>query len=151
LKAATVGGIAESTGRTDMPLLRLDHVNVRTNRLGAMIEWYRDVLGMEAGPRPAFSFGGAWLYCGGHPIVHLVEVAEEQAAIAPRIEHFAISGSGLGAFLEHLEEKGVAYRLGRPGDFPIVQVNVHDPDGNHIHLDFPADEAQERTGGSPQP
>jgi catechol 2,3-dioxygenase-like lactoylglutathione lyase family enzyme len=133
-----------------MPLLRLDHVNVRTNRLGAMIAWYRDVLGMEPGPRPAFSFGGAWLYCDGHPIVHLVEVDEEQAAIDPKIEHFAISGSGLAAFLARLDEKRVAYRLGRAGDFPIVQVNVHDPDGNHIHLDFPADEPQERDGGAAQ-
>ncbi|HSP25080.1 MAG TPA: VOC family protein [Saliniramus sp.] len=123
-----------------MPLSRLDHVNVRTNRLAAMIAWYEEVLGMKAGPRPAFDFGGAWLYCDGHPIVHLVEVDEEQASIAPKIEHFAISGSGLDAFLQHLEARAVPYRLGRPADFPIVQVNVFDPDGNHIHLDFPADE-----------
>ena len=26
-------------------------------------------------------------------------------------------------------------------DFPIVQINPHDPDGNHIHIDFDASEA----------
>ncbi len=123
-----------------MPLLRLDHVNLRTNRLAAMTAWYEDVLELKAGPRPAFDFGGAWLYCDGHPIIHLVEVNEEQASVDPKIEHFAISGSDLDALLQRLESRGVPYRIGRPADFPILQVNVFDPDGNHIHLDFPASE-----------
>ena len=123
-----------------MAMERLDHVNVRTNRLAAMIDWYRDVLGLETGPRPGFSFGGAWLYCAGEPIVHLVEVAEEQAAIAPKIEHFAIRATGLDTFLGRLEAKGIAYEIGRPPGFPIIQVNVFDPDQNHIHIDFPAAE-----------
>jgi len=123
-----------------MGLERLDHVNVRTNRLGAMVDWYREVLSLETGPRPGFSFGGAWLYCAGEPIVHLVEVAEEPVAIAPKIEHFAIRGTGLDGFLRHLESKGVGYEIGRPPDFPIIQVNIFDPDGNHIHIDFPAAE-----------
>jgi catechol 2,3-dioxygenase-like lactoylglutathione lyase family enzyme len=124
-----------------VPLQSLDHVNVRTNRLEEMIAWYRDVLGMAEGPRPGFSFGGAWMYCCGKPIVHLVEVKEEPAAIAPKIEHFAIGGSDLEGFLASLEAAGVAYEVGRPPGFPIIQVNVHDPDKNHIHVDFHSDEA----------
>ncbi len=124
-----------------MPLQSLDHVNVRTHRLAAMIAWYGEVLGMTTGPRPGFSFGGAWLYCAGRPIVHLVEVAAEPAAIAPKIEHFAIGGTDLEGFLVTLEQAGVAYEIGRPPGFPIIQVNLHDPDGNHIHVDFPSDEA----------
>lgn len=124
-----------------MSLERLDHVNVRTNRLQPMIAWYRDVLGLETGPRPGFSFGGAWLYCAGEPIVHLVEVAEEPAAIAPKIEHFAIRATGLDAFLGRLEGLGIGYEIGRPPGFAIIQVNIFDPDRNHIHIDFSADEA----------
>jgi len=124
-----------------MGLQRLDHVNVRTSRLQAMIDWYSDVLEMQTGPRPGFGFGGAWLYCAGHPVVHLVEVAEEPAAIAPKIEHFAISAQGLGGFLDRLEARGIAYEIGRPPGFPIIQVNIHDPDKNHIHIDFPDAEA----------
>jgi catechol 2,3-dioxygenase-like lactoylglutathione lyase family enzyme len=123
-----------------MALERLDHVNLRTHRLQAMIDWYREVLDMKTGPRPGFPFGGAWLYCAGEPIVHLVEVAEEQAAVAPKIEHFAIRGTGLDSFLTMLEGKGIAYEIGRPPDFPIIQVNIFDPDRNHIHIDFPAAE-----------
>lgn len=124
-----------------MPLQSLDHVNVRTSNLAAMIAWYGDILGMVTGPRPGFGFGGAWLYCDGKPIVHLVEVREEPAAIAPKIEHFAIGGTDLEGFLTKLEAAGVVYEVGRPPDFPIIQVNIHDPDGNHIHIDFHSDES----------
>ena len=124
-----------------MKLARLDHVNVRTNRLQEMIDWYGKILAMEVGPRPDFPFGGAWLYCDGSPIVHLVEVQEEPAAIAPKLEHFAIGATGLEAFLAHLETHGVPYEVGRPPGFPLIQVNIHDVDRNHIHIDFSADEA----------
>ena len=35
---------------------------------------------------------------------------------------------------------GIPYRLSRvpPGPVDVVQVNIHDPDGNHIHVDFTA-------------
>ncbi|MEZ5865167.1 MAG: hypothetical protein R3D25_14300 [Geminicoccaceae bacterium] len=124
-----------------MPLARLDHVNVRTSQLQAMIDWYGKILDMQPGPRPAFPFGGAWLYCDGFPIVHLVEVKEAPAAIAPKLEHFAVSATGLEDFLTHLEAHDVPYEVGLPPGFPIIQVNFHDVDRNHIHVDFPADEA----------
>ena len=58
-----------------------------------------------------------------------------------RLEHFALSASGLDGFLEHLKTEQVDYKLVKVPDFPIVQVNVWDPDGNHIHIDFHEDEA----------
>ena len=128
-----------------MPLKRLDHVNVRTNRLAEMIAWYGEVLGMEPGPRPDFGFPGAWLYCAGNPIVHLVEVRDEPAALGPKIEHFAMSAEGLDGFLGTLEAKGIPYEIGRPPGFPIIQVNFFDPDRNHLHVDFSTDEADALT------
>jgi catechol 2,3-dioxygenase-like lactoylglutathione lyase family enzyme len=124
-----------------MQLKRLDHVNVRTAGLQGMIDWYGDALGMRPGPRPDFGFGGAWLYCDGRPIVHLVEVASPPRAKDPRLEHFAISAEGLEEFLAHLRGRKVPYKLARIADFGIVQVNVWDPDDNHIHIDFAAAEA----------
>jgi catechol 2,3-dioxygenase-like lactoylglutathione lyase family enzyme len=120
-----------------MPLRDLDHVNVRTSRLPELLRFYRDVLGLTPGPRPAFSFGGAWLYCGGRPVVHLVEVA---AAPAPgpdlRLEHFAFSADDLDDLLARLRGAGVPFRIGEVADFGIKQVHFEDPDGNHIHVDF---------------
>jgi catechol 2,3-dioxygenase-like lactoylglutathione lyase family enzyme len=47
-----------------MPLSHLDHVNIRTANLAVLSRFYAEVLGLAPGPRPAFRFGGAWLYCG---------------------------------------------------------------------------------------
>mgnify|MGYP000188652562 CR=1 FL=1 len=55
-------------------LKKLDHVNVRTARLDAMIAWYGEMLGMNTGPRPDFDFPGAWLYAGDNAVIHLVGV-----------------------------------------------------------------------------
>lgn len=123
-----------------MQLNRLDHVNVVTCNLDAMIDWYKDVLGMEDGDRPPFPFPGAWMYAGEHAVVHLVEADEERQSIEPKIEHFALSASGLGTFLARLDERGIEFGMNTVPDFPVVQVNIFDPDGNHIHVDFPADE-----------
>ena len=119
-----------------MQLKRLDHVNVRTANLQAMIDWYGAVLDLRPGPRPPFSFNGAWLYCGEQPIVHLVEVAERPRGVEPRLEHFAISAEGLGAFIARLEARGERYEKGVVPGFGITQINIWDPDGNHIHIDF---------------
>lgn len=123
-----------------MPLLSLDHVNIRTSNLPAMVSWYTDVLEMTSGKRPSFSFGGAWMYVGDKPIVHLVEVPREPGNTEPKLEHFAIGATGLGDFVGRLEANGVAYTVDRVPDFPLVQVNFRDCDGNHIHVDFSSEE-----------
>lgn len=119
-----------------MPLLAFDHVNVVTANLNAMVAWYEDILQMKSGKRPPFPFPGAWLYLGDTAIVHLVGADVEQQAIEPKIEHFAISAQGLDEFLAHLESRGEKVRVGKVPDFGITQVNIWDPDGNHIHIDF---------------
>ncbi len=127
-----------------MQLGTLDHVNVRTRNLDKMSEWYQRVLGLKTGARPSFSFPGAWLYIDDKPIVHLVGVERSLPAHQEdlRLEHFAINASGLTKFLERLKQGNITYKMGKVPDFPIVQVNVWDPDGNHIHIDFHADEAE---------
>ena len=125
-------------------LKRLEHVNVRTANLEAMVEWYGRMLGMRPGPRPGFDFPGAWLYAGEHPIVHLVgrETAPAAAEGELRLEHFAVSATGLAELVDRAKAAGERYNVRRVPDFPIVQVNLWDPDGNHIHIDFDAAEAE---------
>ena len=117
-------------------LTGFDHVNVRTANLDGMVDWYGRVLGMRPGKRPDFPFPGAWLYLGDQAIVHLVGVEDEPASVEPKIEHFAIRADGLVSFLTHLEAESVETRIARIEDFGITQVNISDPDGNHIHIDF---------------
>jgi catechol 2,3-dioxygenase-like lactoylglutathione lyase family enzyme len=127
-----------------MGLKRLDHINVNTSQLPRLVAFYSEVLGLTPGPRPGFSFGGAWMYCGDVPAVHLVE----RAQLAPlagdlRLQHFAFAAEDLAGFLRRLEALGVAYRVGIVDDFGICQINLQDPDGNHLHVDFPVAEARQ--------
>jgi catechol 2,3-dioxygenase-like lactoylglutathione lyase family enzyme len=123
-----------------MQLERFDHVNVRTTRLQPMIDWYGDVLGMRPGARPPFPFGGAWLYLGDQALVHLVEVKEPPRAEHPGLEHFALRGRGLAEFLATLKARGEEHQVSVVPGFGIIQVNVWDPDRNHIHVDFGPEE-----------
>ncbi len=124
-----------------MQLGKLDHVNIRTANLDNMVAWYRDVLGMESGERPPFPFPGAWLYAGDHAVVHLVGVDEAPQSVEPNIEHFAMSATGLADFVERLNASGTEFRAVRVPGINILQINVYDCDGNHIHIDFSPEEA----------
>ena len=120
-----------------MPLIAFDHVNIRTSNLDSMVDWYRDILGMQTGRRPDFSFPGAWLYLGEQALVHLVGIATEpQADDDLRLEHFSFRAGGLEKFTETLSARNIDHTIDPVPGFPIVQVNLHDPDGNHIHVDF---------------
>ena len=126
-----------------MNVEKLDHVNIRTNQLSVMIDWYTNVLGLKQGDRPDFSFNGAWMYASGNAVVHLIEVASDPgkgSESALKLEHFALSASGRVEFEARLEAMGLEFRRSELKSFNIIQVNVWDPDGNHIHIDFKADE-----------
>jgi catechol 2,3-dioxygenase-like lactoylglutathione lyase family enzyme len=125
-----------------MGLTALNHVSLCTTRVAELRRFYVEVLGLREGPRPNFSFGGAWLYCGDRPVVHLIEKAEMAGLVGDlRLQHFAFSAEDLAGCLTRLRELGVAYRVGVVRDFGICQINLRDPDGNHLHLDFPQADA----------
>ena len=124
-----------------MALVKFDHVNIQTGNLAAMSAFYDQVLGLPAGYRPPFGFAGAWHYCGDTAVVHLVETPHRPDAVGnPQLEHFALQANGMAAFLDRLRENGVAYRIAVVPEIEVRQVNLHDPDGNHIHIDFGPDE-----------
>jgi catechol 2,3-dioxygenase-like lactoylglutathione lyase family enzyme len=119
-----------------------DHVNIRTANLDAMVAFYGTVLGLRPGRRPDFGFPGAWLYLGEQAYVHLVGVTATPAAGGNvTLEHFAFRATGLAEFRERLDAMGIDHSVDAVPGFPILQVNFHDPDGNHIHVDFDAAEA----------
>ncbi|MDH3281840.1 MAG: VOC family protein [Gammaproteobacteria bacterium] len=117
-------------------LVKLDHVNIRSRHLDRMVAFYTRVLGLTVGPRPDFSFPGVWLYCGADAVVHLIGVNEEIKTDGLKIEHFAFRGENLEEFIGRLQAEKVPYRLANVPGWPLVQVNVWDCDGNHIHVDF---------------
>lgn len=125
-----------------MGLNRLDHVNIHTTRVEALVDWYEKVLGMKSGPRPDFSFPGAWLYVGENAVVHLVGKSAQPQNVDPQIEHFSFSATGMKEQLARLQEHGVAHTIDPVPGIPLVQINLRDPDGNHIHVDYHSDEME---------
>ena len=136
--------------------LTLDHVNIRTANLQAMMAFYAAVMDLIPGPRPQFGgAGGAWLYAGEEipnslesvrtdyraACVHFIEVPSTKPDYDKlQIEHFAFTATGMDMFLTRLDDQACAYDLVDVLDVGIVQVNFRDPDGNHIHVDFPVSE-----------
>jgi len=83
------------------------------------------------------------MYCEALPAVHLVERAQLEPTKGDlRLQHFAFAAEDLEGFLARLQRLDVPYRVGIVDDFAICQINVNDPDGNHIHVDFPLAEAR---------
>lgn len=123
-----------------MKLQWLDHVNIRTSNLAPMRQFYADVLGLQDGERPPFSFGGSWLYLGEQAVVHLVETPDQPEGIQPRIEHVAFRGQGLGELVATLREREVEHRVAIVPDTELRQVHLYDPDGNHVEVGFEASE-----------
>ncbi len=125
-----------------MTIVDLDHVNIRTANGATLVRFYQEVLGLEVGPRPPFSFDGTWLYCGSKAAIHLVEIDTPGARGGiSGIEHFAFTAKGLDAFLDRLRGAEVAYDLRTVPEWGIRQVHLRDPDGNHVEVAFSPEEA----------
>lgn len=136
--------------------LTLDHINIRTANLDAMLEFYARVMDLQPGPRPYFGgASGAWLYAEEKMTdslesvrsdyraawVHFIEVPSTDSDRGNlQIEHFAFTASGMPEFLQRLRDEDCSYDMVDMPDVALVQVNFRDPDGNHIHVDFPLDE-----------
>lgn len=125
-------------------MLKFDHVNVRTANLDAMRAWYTEVLDLTEGWRPNFPFPGAWMYAGDDALVHLVSVDVEPGSDPAdlKLEHFAFRGDDLAAMRARLVAHGVAAREFAVPGTKILQLNINDPDGNHIHVDFTVDPSE---------
>lgn len=126
-----------------MHIRKLDHINLRTTQLDTLVEWYTRVLGLSVGARPGFDFPGAWLYAGDSAIVHLVGIDGPPGVGSEsplKMEHFALTATGAAEFEKRLRGADIPYRRVVVEDIQTVAFNLWDPDGNHIHVDFPATE-----------
>ena len=123
-----------------MTILGMNHFNVLTDDVEATRRFYVDILGLEEGYRPPFSFDGLWLYAGGRPILHIsaAKLPGERAGV---IDHIAFTSRDLKATIARLEENHVKYRLTQQAGTKLWQVFCHDPMGAKVELDFDGSEA----------
>ena len=100
------------------------------------------VLGLRIGKRPNFGFPGAWMYAGDTVVVHLVGINRTATGSEAdlKLEHFAFTASDAASFEKRLLASDTEFRKVFVADINTVAFNLWDPDGNHIHVDFAADE-----------
>jgi len=123
-----------------MTVSGIEHITILTAELDRTVAFYRELLGLEPGWRPAFPFPGAWLYCNGRAVLHIVAGRAVPHAPAGVIDHVAFSAIGLKSTVGRLAAAGIAYDLRRLPDNGPWQLFLHDPNGARLELDFAAEE-----------
>lgn len=119
-----------------MTIRAMDHFTIVTDRLVPTIAFY-SMLGLADGPRPDFGIGGAWLYAGDRPILHILEVESMPELRRGVIDHIAFTSQGLLATADALRARGIAYTIIRtPRPFSRWQMFLEDPNGAEVELDF---------------
>jgi catechol 2,3-dioxygenase-like lactoylglutathione lyase family enzyme len=120
-----------------MTVKLLDHVNIHTADLAGTVDFYVDVIGLEQGARPTtLARPGAWLYCGGRPLIHLNENEQSRPGGTGPIDHVAFETEGYERVASKLTERGVTFQTKELPDFRIRQIFVHDPNGVKLELNF---------------
>ena len=93
-----------------MPIDRMDHFTILTTDAEKTVAFYNDILGFTPGPRPAFSFPGAWLYNDGKAVLHVVERSSipEGGGV---LDHIAFWGKDASSYLAKLKARGIKHNL----------------------------------------
>ena len=116
-----------------MRQLQLNHVALHVADVPASERFYRDVLQLEAIPRPAFTFPGAWFRLGVDQELHLIGDRQQPVHSHNRGNHYALMVDDIDAWERHFQTIGVASRRQKRPD-GAHQVYVTDPDGHVIEL-----------------
>jgi catechol 2,3-dioxygenase-like lactoylglutathione lyase family enzyme len=121
-----------------MQVKRMDHAAIRTTKVAETQRFFETVLGLTAGPRPAFDFDGAWLYADGEDVVHLVAAdADRVPSTQAALDHVALRIADHDAAIRRLEDLGIPYDArSTPGD-ELRQIFIFDPNGVRIELNTP--------------
>jgi lactoylglutathione lyase len=117
-----------------MKLFELNHVAIHVADVAVSCEFYRSVLQLEAIPRPAFTFPGAWFRLGREQELHII--GERQAPVHGhnRGNHYALRTDSLAEWESHLRQLGVAYQPPKQRPDGAWQLFLKDPDGHVIEL-----------------
>jgi catechol 2,3-dioxygenase-like lactoylglutathione lyase family enzyme len=115
----------------------LDHFNIWATDMDATRRFYCDILGLSEGPRPKLSYPGIWLYCGGHPLVHVnigeVPPTERTGAF----DHVAFAGTGdPDLLMQRFAQNGIKCES-RVVSNGLRQLFCSDPNGVKVEFNFP--------------
>ena len=120
----------------------MNHFNILTDDVDATVDFYRNAVGLEPGPRPDLGFPGAWMYAGGRPILHISGGRSKDQLKPGVIDHMAFSATGLADTLSRLDRLGIHYAHRRQAGAGTWQVFFFDPNGARVEMDFDPSEAE---------
>ena len=117
-----------------MRVLELNHVALHVRDLEAACHFYRDILRLEAMPRPAFTFPGAWFRLGGQQELHLIGERATPVVSHRRGNHFALCVDNLDEWQTHLSQAKADFVPPKSRPDGALQLFLTDPDGHVVEL-----------------
>ena len=117
-----------------MTIRELNHVALHVLDVKKSVDFYERVLRLEALPRPAFDFPGAWFRLGTSQELHLIGDRATPVVSSNRGNHFALRVDDIEAWQNHLHTVAAdaAPKKRRPDG--AWQIFLRDPDGHVIEL-----------------
>ena len=125
-----------------MPATGMNHFTILTDDVKRTVDFYGDLLGLAAGPRPPLGMPGAWLYAADHPVLHIVGGRDASELKRGVIDHIAFSATDLADTLALLASRNIAHTCRRQVETGVWQVFFDDPNGARVELDFAASEVK---------
>ena len=124
-----------------MPVLRIDHYNLRANSelLEILRHFYCDIVGLEMGVRPPLKTFGYWLYAGEKDVLHLSQTAPDEVReshVITTFDHIAFSCDDFKSIESRLITKGITYKQSEVPSTGQIQLFFNDPAGNRIEFNF---------------
>ncbi len=135
-----------------MLIRRLDHVNIRTRDIPAVVAFYRDVLELEERDPPSNldKTQVRWMYDNlNRPLVHISTpgslsyhgAEDDLTGNTGGLDHIAFTCFGYDALVARLDKFGIEWRRNRVDEIGMTQVFVHDPSGVQLELNVMDDES----------
>ncbi len=116
-----------------MRIKELNHVALYVKDVEASVRFYRNGLGLEPIPRPAFNFPGAWFRLGEQQELHLIGNRTEPYEL-PRARHFALAVDDIQKAADFLRKQGLNFQTPEQRPDGIWQIFLQDPDGYFVEL-----------------
>lgn len=120
-----------------MPVMGLDHVNIRTTDVKRSAQFYVDVFDFEFRTgAPVMGQQPSWLYDkSGNAIIHFRVLEADSTSTGP-IDHVALSCKGKAEILDRLKAHDIKYAIAENLTPGVTQVFLKDPHGVALELNF---------------
>ncbi len=112
----------------------LDHVAIHVADVEDSVAFYKNKMGFEPLPRPAFTFPGAWFRLGAEQELHIIGERTDPVHGHNRGNHFALEVESIWEAEAALKAGGVAHRSPKQRPDGAYQIFLKDPDGHVIEL-----------------